>query len=191
VNILRILIVILWVAWLIYWLFSALQAKRSIRNNNWQVGAVVRIAIFILVLLFLRVPVLFHLIVNIHTKSFYTNPFVGFIGLVIFLSGCALSIWARVNLGKDWGMPMTEREKPQLITSGPYAFIRHPIYSGMILAMLGTTIVVTIFYIIPFVAVTIYFFYTAKVEERDMLREFPDKYKDYKKRTKALIPFIY
>jgi protein-S-isoprenylcysteine O-methyltransferase Ste14 len=59
------------------------------------------------------------------------------IGAVLFACGIALAVWARLHLGRNWGMPMTQRAEPELVTSGPYRFVRHPIYSGLLTAMLG------------------------------------------------------
>jgi len=150
-----------------------------------------RVVIVLLVFLFLHIPVLYHFILNIHTRSFYKNPFINVFGVIIFLLGFILSMWARICLGKNWGMPMSVKEKPELVTKGPYAYVRHPIYTGMIFAMLGTTLVVTIFWLIPFIILSAYFIYSLKIEEREMLKQFPKDYMAYKRRTKALIPFVY
>jgi protein-S-isoprenylcysteine O-methyltransferase Ste14 len=63
------------------------------------------------------------------------------IGAVLFACGIALAVWARLHLGRNWGMPMTQRAEPELVTSGPYRFVRHPIYTGLQAAMLGTALV--------------------------------------------------
>lgn len=135
--------------------------------------------------------ILYHFVLGIRSGSFYNNAFIGVIGLFIAILGFALSIWARVYLGKNWGMPMATKEKPELVTTGPYKYVRHPIYTGMIIAMLGTTLTTTIFWLIPFIFLSAYFVYSSKVEEKTMIRQFPKEYPAYKKRTKALIPFLY
>jgi len=63
------------------------------------------------------------------------------IGALLFACGIALAVWARLHLGRNWGMLMTQRAEPELVTSGPYSFVRHPIYSGLLTAMLGTALV--------------------------------------------------
>ena len=65
------------------------------------------------------------------------------IGTLVFACGIGLAVWARLHLGRNWGMPMTQRAEPELVTSGPYRFVRHPIYSGLLAAMLGTALVDT------------------------------------------------
>jgi protein-S-isoprenylcysteine O-methyltransferase Ste14 len=106
------------------------------------------------------------------------------------LLGLALAIWARVYLGRNWGMPMSQKADPELVTAGPYSSIRHPIYSGIILAMIGMTIAVSLYWLVAVVAIGAYFLYSAIVEERSMARLFPDSYPEYKRSTKMLIPFI-
>src|SRR5690349_5361617 len=107
-----------------------------------------------------------------------------------FILGLALAIWARLYLGRNWGMPMSQKVDPELVTTGPYRSIRHPIYSGIILAMIGTTIAVSLYWLIAVVVVGAYFLYSAIVEERSMARLFPDSYPEYKRSTKMLIPHI-
>jgi protein-S-isoprenylcysteine O-methyltransferase Ste14 len=103
----------------------------------------------------------------------------------------ALAIWARVYLGRNWGMPMSRKVDPELITTGPYRTIRHPIYSGIILALIGTTIAVSWYWMVVVVLLGAYFVYSAFMEERFMARHFPDSYPEYRRSTKMLIPFIF
>jgi protein-S-isoprenylcysteine O-methyltransferase Ste14 len=110
--------------------------------------------------------------------------------LALFFLGLALAIWARVYLGRNWGMPMSQKVDPELVTTGPYHSIRHPIYSGIILAMIGTSIAVSLYWLAAVILVGAYFLYSAVVEERSMARLFPGSYPEYKRSTKMLIPFI-
>ena len=76
------------------------------------------------------------------------NPWLLGIGLAIFVLGLALAVWARVYLGRNWGMPMSQKADPELVTTGPYGRIRHPIYSGIIVGMAGTAIAVSPYWLI-------------------------------------------
>ena len=120
-----------------------------------------------------------------------SDPWLQGIGLVIFLLGLALAVWARVYLGRNWGMPMSQKTDPELVTTGPYRSIRHPIYTGIILAMIGTTIAVSLYWLVAVVVLGAYFVYSAVAEERFMAGRFPDSYPGYKHSTKMLIPFIF
>lgn len=111
-------------------------------------------------------------------------------GAVLCVLGLAFAIWARVALGRHWGMPMTLRETPELITSGPYAYVRHPIYTGLATMMIGTTFVYPLG--VLWCAVMIpYMLISARREERDLERLFPDVYPAYVKRSKMLVPFVF
>jgi protein-S-isoprenylcysteine O-methyltransferase Ste14 len=113
------------------------------------------------------------------------------IGLALFVLGLALAIWARLYLGRNWGMPMSQKVDPELITTGPYSSIRHPIYSGIILAMIGTAIAVSLYWLVAVVLLGAYFVYSAFMEERFMSQLFPGSYPEYKRSTKMLVPFIF
>lgn len=187
----KVLIALFWIIWLLYWGISAIGVKRSISNKRRGIGIGIRLVIAILVLSFLRFPFLNHYVFAFDSDQFYNNPNVALLGVIIATCGFILAIWARICLGKNWGQPMSLKEKPDLVTKGPYAYIRHPIYTGIIIAMLGTIFASTIFWIFPFIFLTIYFIYSLKIEEKDMIRQFPKEYSAYIKRTKALIPLIY
>ena len=85
---------------------------------------------------------------------------------------------------------MTSKENADLVTTGPYSLVRHPIYSGALLAVVGSIIVLGIIWIIFFVYIFVYFIYSVKVEEEIMASKFPNEYPAYKARTKMLIPYI-
>ena len=118
------------------------------------------------------------------------SPILQAVGVILFLSGLALAVWARVHLGRNWGMPMTAKDDPELVTSGPYRLIRHPIYSGILLGVFGTSLATNVDLLIAVGMIGAYFLYSATVEERILTRSFPATYPSYKARTKMLIPFV-
>jgi len=69
-----------------------------------------------------------------------TDPWRAGFGLVLFALGLGFAIWARVHIGRNWGTPMTQKNDPELVTSGPYDLVRHPIYSGILVADIGTAV---------------------------------------------------
>jgi protein-S-isoprenylcysteine O-methyltransferase Ste14 len=177
-----IVIGISWAVFWIYWIAVSLGVKAG--RSRWTRFAGVRVAAILIILLLLRLRVL-----KGHTVTH--DPWLQGIGLGIFLLGLALAVWARVYIGRNWGMPMSEKVDPELVTTGPYRTIRHPIYSGIILAMVGTTVAVSVYWLIAVVLLGAYFVYSAVMEERYMAGLFPDAYPRYKQSTKMLIPFIF
>jgi len=111
------------------------------------------------------------------------------VGSALCVVGVAFAIWARVTLGRNWGMPMTRHDAPELVTSGPYAYVRHPIYTGVLAMLIGTALVYPLA-AVPSLIVLPYFLFSARREEHDMHQQFPDAYPAYKKRSKMLVPFV-
>jgi protein-S-isoprenylcysteine O-methyltransferase Ste14 len=106
------------------------------------------------------------------------------------VSGLGLAVWARIYIGRNWGMPMTEKDEPELVTSGPYELVRHPIYSGILLALVGTSLATNIYWLFVALVIAVYFIYSARVEERSLTRTFPTAYPSYRAKTKMLIPLV-
>ena len=89
------------------------------------------------------------------------------------------------------GFPDVEKGEPELVTSGPYRLVRHPIYSGILLAGVGTAVALSWMWMIAMVLAGVYFIYSATVEERYLTEQIPDTYSMYKRSTKMLVPFIF
>jgi protein-S-isoprenylcysteine O-methyltransferase Ste14 len=175
-------ILIGWAAFWIYWLAASVGVKAG--QTRWGRFAGIRIVIVLIVLLLARARVF-------RGHAVTHDPWLQGIGLAIFLSGLALAVWARLFIGRNWGMPMSEKADPELVTSGPYHRVRHPIYSGIILAMVGTAVAVSIYWLIAVALLGGYFVYSAVMEERYLTSQFPDAYPAYKRATNMLIPFIF
>jgi protein-S-isoprenylcysteine O-methyltransferase Ste14 len=180
-RVVDVVILVCWVAFWGYWLIAASGAKPG--RGNWTRFAGIRIGVILLAFLLLRGR-------TFRGTAATHNPWLLGIGLAVFLLGLALAVWARVYLGRNWGTPMSQKDDPELVTSGPYSRVRHPIYSGILLAMIGTTIAVSLYWVVPAVVLAAYFLYSAIVEERSMARLFPGTYPDYKRSTKMLVPFV-
>ena len=177
---------ICWIIFIVVWAVSALSAKRTRQRSHglWYVRFIVLVILIVLVTR-----------TNLLSPRLLWLPPVGlplqYLGAALCVLGIALAIWARFYLGRNWGMPQSVKENPELVTTGPYAFIRHPIYTGMLFAMAGSTLAIGLWWLIVLVAGGAYFIVSAHAEERLMQETFPDHYPEYKRRTWALIPFIY
>jgi protein-S-isoprenylcysteine O-methyltransferase Ste14 len=182
-----VVILVGWAAFWFYWLAASVGVKAG--QNRWTRFAGIRVVIVLLVFLLLRLGV-FRGHARHAGHAITSSPWLQGIGLALFVLGLALAIWARVFLGRNWGMPMTQKADPELVTTGPYRTIRHPIYTGILLAMVGTAVAVSLYWLIAVALLGAYFIYSAVVEERYMAERFPGSYPDYKRSTKMLIPFI-
>ena len=178
---------IAWLLFVAYWWISAVGVKKNVRRRSLQRELGIRILALAVIVALVRFP---------GTRAFLArtsaaiNSTEAGAGLILCLAGFALAVWARLHLGRNWGMPMTFKEGHDLVTGGPYRYIRHPIYTGMLLAILGSALVAGRIWLTVFVGMTIYSGYSARTEEGLMLEHFPEQYTAYKKRTKAFLPFV-
>jgi protein-S-isoprenylcysteine O-methyltransferase Ste14 len=178
-NTLRAAIFIGWLVFWIFWITQAAQAKASVTRRRRPIALILFVAGFI--------------VSRIVGPGTLADRVVGLeiAGTACYVGGLAFAIWARAHLGANWGMPMSERVEPELVTSGPYRFVRHPIYTGILLASLGTGIATSYYWLWVTIGLAGYFVYATTVEERNMITAFPDQYPAYKARSKRLIPFVF
>lgn len=179
------IILVFWLAFMLYWLVSALNTKKDIKTGDWSRDAGIRILLTIAVIILLQVTSYWRYL------GYHFGTGVEVLGIILCAAGIAFAIWARVHLGKNWSGTPSMKEGHELITSGPYRFVRHPIYTGMLFAILGSALVAGVVWLAVFVVVTANFLYRIPVEERYMMQLFPDQYPEYKKRTKALVPWVW
>jgi protein-S-isoprenylcysteine O-methyltransferase Ste14 len=178
----------LWFVFVVYWAISARFAKRNLDRSARGRHACLRFSILALILIALSFPAGRHLLRAAHLHQM--NPALVLVGTIMVALGIGLCIFARIELGRNWGMPMSRKENPELVTGGPYAVVRHPIYSGIILAMAGSAIGQTVVWALPLVLFGAYFIYSARREEELMRQQFPDTYPAYMARTNMLIPYL-
>jgi protein-S-isoprenylcysteine O-methyltransferase Ste14 len=86
---------------------------------------------------------------------------------------------------------MSLKEGHELVTTGPYHYVRHPIYTGILLALVGTGFVAGMVWFLLFVITCPCLVYSARTEERLMIQQFPDAYPEYRETTRALIPYLW
>lgn len=176
----------IWAIFIIVWLISALTAKRTASRKSGALLARILIALCVVVGITFSGP-----------RSVFawmtpiSSPALEWVGVALVAAGVAFAIWARFYLGRNWGMPMTLKKDAELVTTGPYAYVRHPIYTGMLVAMLGSALGAGLWWFILFILMGVYFIFAAKTEEKIMIGEFGEKYADYMKRSKMLIPFLF
>ena len=117
------------------------------------------------------------------------KDWIAYVGIALTWFGTIISIWARYCLGEYWSARVTLKEGHQLIRSGPYAFVRHPIYTGMLLACVGTALVVGEWRgVLAVVLLLTAHSRKAVREERMLTREFGEEYTAYRQSTGFLLP---
>lgn len=126
-------------------------------------------------------------------KSFYrNNPLVNSMSVLLCMTGVSLAIWARYTLGKNWSGRVMVQQEHRLTQEGPYRLIRHPIYSGVLLAMMGTAMLLGFFFSFIYLILSVFgLLRKSKQEEELLISQFPNQYPEYQKRTKILIPYVF
>ena len=172
-----------WVAFLIVWAILAMVSRGSRKRSRSVAASALRLLLFVGAYLAVRYGS------SAPLFGAYTDALAA-AGAVLCMLGLAFAIWARVTLGRSWGMPMTLHDDPELVTSGPYRYVRHPIYTGMSAMLIGTSLVYP-FAAVPCLLTIAYSAFAARREERDMEQRFPDAYPEYRSRSKFLVPFVF
>ena len=171
-----------WAAFWIYWLLAAFSMKRG--RVPWARELRIRAVFVVLLVVLIRLGAF-------RGHGLNTDPWRAGLGLLLFALGLGFAIWARVHIGRNWGTPMSQKDDPELVTSGPYHLVRHPIYSGILVAGVGTAVALSWLSLIVVALAGVYFVYSATVEERTMAKQFPETYPAYRRSTKMLVPFVF
>jgi protein-S-isoprenylcysteine O-methyltransferase Ste14 len=183
---------ICWVVFVVYWIVSARHLKpvkeRQSRASRlallaWPIGMIV------LVNVICRNPSANRWMVD---RLWPDSDAAVLLGDAVTLAGLIFACWARTILGGNWSSMVTFKEGHELIERGPYQFVRHPIYTGLLVMVVGTAIVGGRgAYLLGGAATFVALLAKLRQEEALMTRHFPDTYPAYKQRTKMLIPFLF
>jgi protein-S-isoprenylcysteine O-methyltransferase Ste14 len=182
------LIGIAWMIFFVFWVAAALFASRAVKRQSWW-GRALTLAIGAIPFYLLFTDNLRYGALG--WRLLPSAPAVLTAGVVLAYAGLALAIWARLILGKNWSATVTIKEDHRLVRTGPYSVVRHPIYSGLLLAVFGTALVLG--EVRGLVAVAIAFaawLIKSRTEERFMVEQFGPEYEEYRRHTRALVPFI-
>jgi len=179
-----------WLTLIGWWTLSGAAMTRGTgRRWVWWREIALRLGFFALVLMGLRVAATSGAVPNA-VDAFNTSGLLGLIGCLFCALGIALAILARSVLSRNWGTPLADGNGAALVTTGPYAYVRHPIYGGMLLAMIGSAIGESVLWLLPLVVYGPQFVLSARREESLLLEQFPQRYRDYMKHTRMLLPFV-
>jgi protein-S-isoprenylcysteine O-methyltransferase Ste14 len=181
-----VVIQVCWIAWLVYWVLMSFGTKRTVERRNWTSYRLVAI------LIILGLVGVDHAVNGSgDTRLWHTGAVLGVVTDLVVIAGLAFTVWARIVLGRNWSAEITFKEDHELIESGPYALSRHPIYTGLVTAGLGTALNYgRVIGFVIFAGLCSAIWWKAREEERLMSSHFPDEYPRYRARVHAIIPFV-
>ncbi len=169
---------------------SLLPEKEGQRLPLWAQLAVLLLGMAI------SIPFFYFLWIPLVNLSESTGRIIGIIGLIVYILGFGLLLWARRTLGKNWGISTSLHAKlhadQELIQSGPYTIVRHPMYFAAWIFMFGLVLLYPKWVIlIFFISMLASLFMRARREEAALTERFGEKWEGYKKRTRLIIPFLF
>ena len=176
----------LWMLFCIYWLVFALNRKRTKRREAWHERVAYTIPVVIAVWLLYSGDVRLRWL---DMRVVPSMPAAQWIGVLTTAAGIGIAFWARWHLGTNWSGMVTLKEGHELIRTGPYRSIRHPIYTGILVGALGTA--VTLGEVRGFVAVGagwLAFYMKARREESFLAQEFGSGFAEHRRQTGMFFP---
>jgi len=178
-------ILLLWLVWTVSWVAAAFWSERAANRPSFSEEFLYR-AVTVIGALMLYAPVYGH-----GLRLWGVGETFGWLLDAAALAGFLLCWWARIHLGKLWSGWVTRKEDHHIVDTGPYAIVRHPIYTGLILAALATAVLEgTVIGICGAALMTLGFWIKARLEERFLRQELgADAYDSYRRRVPMLVPF--
>ncbi len=179
---------VLWVVFVLYWRIKAADTKANQRLEPAASG-VLRLLIFLLAIALLSIPriPLPWLYLQLWPSGYW--PF--WLGAALAVTGLLFAVWAREHLGRNWSSSVTIKQGHELITTGPYAVVRHPIYTGILAGFLGMAIAISQVRGLIVVALVLFVFWLKlRIEEEWMRSQFGETYATYARNTAALLPYL-
>lgn len=179
-----------WLLVLTYWFISGLRAKK-VKHEEPLFKRFAQYWLPLIIAVFLLGPGEWFGHSWLRENFLEHTNLVGAIGLSISVIGAIIACISRYTLGKNWSLSVQKKEDHRLIQNGIYKIVRHPIYTGLLFLFLGNVIIVGDYRgIIAILIVFISFWFKLKKEEKLLSETFGPRYVEYKKRTKALIPYL-
>jgi protein-S-isoprenylcysteine O-methyltransferase Ste14 len=180
-----------WMLWLIYWGVSAIGVKPAARVES-SASRFGKYALPIMVAVWLLWDWHGWLQGTFLDRRFLpARLWIVWLGFYVTVAGLVFTCWARVILGRNWSGVVQLKQDHELIVRGPYSIVRHPIYTGLLLAFLGSAMAVGMWRALLATAIVGFSFWRKlRLEERWLCELFGDQYRDYMSRVKALVPWV-
>lgn len=180
---------VVWIAFLLYWRIKAGGTKTTQRRESAASG-ILRALAFLVVIVVLsttRIPLPW-----LYRQLWPSGIWTFWIGAAVTVVGLLFAVWARQHLGSNWSSAVTIKQGHELITTGPYALVRHPIYTGILTGFLGTAIALSqVRGVLGFVLIFVVLWTKLRMEEEWMRSQFGDTYATYAHQTSALVPYLF
>jgi protein-S-isoprenylcysteine O-methyltransferase Ste14 len=179
---------LMWLLWGAYWGYAARKTRKTVhRESRW--GRLQHLTLFVLAVVLMNSGLIPSEFLN--HRIVPADVAYQALGCAITALGLGWAIWARVHLGSYWSGEITLKEGHKLIQSGPYAITRHPIYTGLLTAIFGSSVAQG--ETRGFIAMALVFaaiIRKSSVEEELMMSQFPEDYKNYRLKVNRLFPGI-
>jgi protein-S-isoprenylcysteine O-methyltransferase Ste14 len=185
----RLFFPVVWLSFFLYWQVKALNAKTTQRLEP-LASRILRLFIFLVAIVLLsltRIPLPW-----LYFEFWPAGLLPFWLGAAVTIAGLLFAVWARLHLGRNWSRSVTIKQGHELITTGPYTAVRHPIYTGILIGLLGTAIALS--QVRGFIAFALFFFAFAlklRMEEQWMSSQFGETYANYAEHTAALVPYLF
>jgi protein-S-isoprenylcysteine O-methyltransferase Ste14 len=178
----------MWLLWGGYWWLASSNVKTSSRREP-LVSRLLHVLPLVIAILLLWVPSVPVPWLNMRFLRWAEWEF--WVGAAIVVVGLLFTIWARLHLGRNWSGIVTIKQDHELVSSGPYAIVRHPIYSGLLLAFVGSALARGEWRGVLAVLIALLALWRKlRLEERWMREQFGEQYQAYSRRVSALVPFL-
>ena len=179
----------IWIAFVLYWQVKAVNTKTTKRLEPVasRILRVLGILIVVVLLSTTRIPLPW-----LYLELWPVGLLPFWLGVAITVAGLLFAVWAREHLGRNWSRSVTIKQDHELITSGPYGMVRHPIYTGVLTGFLGMAIAISqVRGVIACALMFLVFWAKLRLEEEWMSSQFGETYAAYAHRTSALVPYLF
>jgi protein-S-isoprenylcysteine O-methyltransferase Ste14 len=179
---------VVWIAFLLYWNIKAADTKTTQRLEP-AVSRVFRLLVYLTAIVLFattRIPLRW-----LYLQLWPSGFWLFWLGAAITVAGLLFAVWAREHLGRNWSRSVTIKQGHELITTGPYAVVRHPIYTGTLAGFLGMAIAVSqVRGFLAFALIFLVLWLKLRMEEQWMRSQFGETYATYARQTAALVPYL-
>jgi protein-S-isoprenylcysteine O-methyltransferase Ste14 len=179
---------ILWGVWILGWVLSSGITAKTIREPG---TSQLTYSLFIwagALLLFFHPTSLG----SLNRPLLARKVWLSWTGVALVMIGLGFAAWARFHLGRLWSSRVTLKEHHTIVRTGPYAIVRHPIYTGLVIALLGTALTqITVAALFGMVLLIVGLIFKLRQEEQLLTEHFGAAYADYRKEVRGLIPYIW